>query len=540
VLNLAGEYYARTNRFRDSVEYYTRLLKQCKEPGDAALAQSTQSRIIALWLALGDLDNAKREIDLFVVKYPNDQQGMIYTGAYHRIGGDIQKAKEAFDAHLEKDSNNTVALWQRGQMYMLMGRWQAAVDDLRKAKSFSPDGFMYQHRIGLADALLEMGRGDEAIVELRSILDQKPDQTAVAEALIDAYARVRPPRYTDAENVVYTYMRLYPKEYKWPMLLGQLGSRMQKWDKALQGYEKAAELARDRQEVIAALFNAYKQANKPKAMTDYLAQMLSDRQLEQAPYQLSGLGWAYKQIGQNDKSIDAFDRALAAAGEDFIAYTRVVGDMVGVLGMEQALSRAKSRADADPDNIEKQKAIIHLLQASGKNEEALAACQRVGALAVRDRDVVFAHLAQGMLLQELGRSEEAKPFYEKVLKTDPKQPLALNNMAFLLADSFAKPAEALPYAQEAVKADPNNAGVLDTLGHVLSLNGRHGEALGALFRARDQDKKSAAVLYHLGQAYERKGDKIEAKSWYERAKVLAQEQGDKRYLPKILKALGGS
>lgn len=540
VLNSAGEYYARTNRFRDSVEYYNRLIQMCTEPADAAMAQSTHSRIIALWLALGDLDNAKKEIDAFVVKYPDDAQGMIYTGAYHRIGGDIQKAKEAFDAHLERDSNNTVALWQRGQMYMLMGRWQAAVDDLRKAKTFSPDGFLYQHRIALADALIELGRGDEAIVELRSIIDQKPDQTAVAEALIDAYARIRPPRYTEAENVVFTYMRLYPKEYKWPMILGRLGERMQKWDKAVQGYEKAAELARDRQEVIAALFNAYKQANRPKAMTDYLSQMLSERQLEQAPYQLSGLGWAYQQIGEKEKAMDAFDRALTAAGEDFIAYTRVVGDMVSVLGISEALSRAQTRSQADPKNIEKQKAVIHLLQASGKNEEALAACKAVTDLATRDRDVVFARLAQGMLLQELGRADEARTHYEAVLKVDAKQPLALNNLAFLLADSLNKPAEALPYAQQAVKATPNDPGVLDTLGYVLSLNGRHGEALGALFRARDQDKKSVAILYHLGQTYERKGDKIEAQSWYERAKSLGQEQGDKRYLPKILKALGAA
>ncbi|MBI5763174.1 MAG: tetratricopeptide repeat protein [Planctomycetes bacterium] len=540
VLNSAGEYYARTNRFRDSVEYYNRLLQMCAAPEDAALAQSTHSRIIALWLALGDLDNAKKEIDAFVVKYPNDAQGMIYTGAYHRIGGDIQKAKEAFDAHLERDSNNAVALWQRGQMFMLMGRWQAAVDDLRKAKTFSPDGFLYQHRIALADALIELGRGDEAIVELRSIIDQKPDQTAVAEALIDAYARVRPPRYTDAENIVYTYMRLYPKEYKWPMILGRLGERMQKWDKAVQGYEKAAELARDRQEVIAALFNAYKQANRPKAMADYLSQMLSDRQLEQAPYQLSGLGWAYQQIGEKEKAMDTFDRALTAAGEDFIAYTRVVGDMASVLGKAEALSRAQSRAQADPKNIEKQKAVLHLLQASGKNDEALAACKVVTDLATRDRDIVFARLAQGMLLQQLGRAEEARTHYEAVLKVDAKQPLALNNLAYLLADSLNKPAEALPYAQQAVKASPNDPGFLDTLGYVLSMNGRHGEALGALFRARDQDKKNVAIQYHLGQTYERKGDKIEAQAWYERAKSLAQEQGDKQYLPKILKALGAA
>jgi tetratricopeptide (TPR) repeat protein len=374
-------------------------------------------------------------------------------------------------------------------------------------------------------------------VELKSILDQKPEQTAVAEALIDAYARVKPPRFSDSETVIFTYMRMFPKDPKWPTILGRLGERMQKWEKAIQGYEKASELARENRDLIIALFNAYKRADRPKAMTDYLAEKLSERQLERMPLQLASLGWAYFKIGQREKGLESFDRALLAAADDFVAYTTVISEMVSVIGLKEALERARNEVARDPNNIEKQKSLVHLLQYDKKPEEALKAAARVGELASREKDVIFAHLAQGMLLEQADRRPEAKPHYEAVLKIDAKQPIALNNMAFLLAEGMNNPSEALPYAQQAVRSDPNNADWLDTLGYVLMLNGRTGEAMGALLRAKDIERENPTILLHLGECQIKRGEKEEAQQWLRKAKDVAEKKGDKRVLPKIEKAL---
>ena len=54
--------------------------------------------------------------------------------------------------------------------------WQQAIDVLRQAKTFSPNGFNYRHRVTLANALLEAGKGNDAVIELRTILDHRPDQ----------------------------------------------------------------------------------------------------------------------------------------------------------------------------------------------------------------------------------------------------------------------------------------------------------------------------------------------------------------------------
>jgi tetratricopeptide (TPR) repeat protein len=273
-------------------------------------------------------------------------------------------------------------------------------------------------------------------------------------------------------------------------------------------------------------------------MTDYMAEKLSEQQLEHMPLQLADLAWAFYQIGQKDKAYEWFDRALAAAGEDFMSYTNVARAMTDVIPKTEALARISGQAKADGANIERQKALVHMFYLNGRPQDALETAKSVGKLAVRDQDIVFAHLAQGMLLEQLNRAAEAQPHYEAVLKIDPKQPIALNNIAYLLGDTLKKPAESLPYAQQAVRADPNNANVLDTLGYMLLLNNRVGEAMGALLRAKDIDKENVAVHYHLGLAFQKKNDPEEAKLWLLKARELAQKKGDEENKPKINKALG--
>lgn len=516
----AGEYYARTNRYRDSLEYYQRALKAMDDA--SADAQKTRSRIIALTLAIGDLEASRKGIDEFLQKYPNDSQGMVYEGAYHRVAGDVQQARKAFDAHLEKSPDNAVALWQRGQLFMLMGKWRQAIEDLAKAKTFSPDGFGYQHRTALAEALLESGQGDMAISELRSILDEKPDQQAVAEALVDVYSRIKPPRYGDAENLIYTYMRKFPRDYKWPMLLGRLGERSLDMEKAVQAYQKAAELSRYKADAVVALLRSCKAANRPQVIVDYAAEKLSTRMLDTMPLALSTIAWAYSKTNQPEKAMETYDKALVSSGADVAVYTRVVKEMVETFGGDAALEREKKRAEGQPDNIERQKVLVNLLQLGNNDKEALAVAQRIETLAAKDTDITFAMLAQGLLLQRLEQFEEAKVKYENVIKREPDNAVALNNIAYLLTDELGKPAEAVPYAERANRLEPGNPEILDTLGWALAKTNRTGEAAGMLLRAIQVDANSVAALYHLGVVHLNKGELEDARYRLETAKMIAE------------------
>src|SRR5262249_47448418 len=76
-------------------------------------------------------------------------------------------------------------------------------------------------------------------------------------------------------------------------------------------------------------------------------------------------------------------------------------------------------------------------------------------------------LELAQLCESAGRTQQAKEYYEDVLRIDQDQAAAKNNLAWLLANSDnATPADldrALQLAQDAKNALPNNPSVADTL-----------------------------------------------------------------------------
>lgn len=546
ILSLAADFYRKAKRYNESIDMLDKLL--ATEDLDLNLKQNAQSRKIAALLAMNELDRAKIEIDAFVAAYPDDDQGMIYEGAYHRVGGDIKKAEQAFDRHLARDPDNAVALWQRGQLHALQKKYQLAIRDLQRAKNVKPTAFGYQHRILLADAFVEVGRYDDAINELNDILEADPTQDRIAKALIDTYIRVRPPQYQEAEDLIYRYMRTYPRDYQWPILLGQLGTISHDIRKRVAGYAKAAELSQNQPDTVRELFSALRDGNDPQGIIDYATTKITPTALNRVPNALSDLAWAYHRKNDRNRALESFKRSLAAAGDNFITYNQIIRDMYTILGPEDALTEMQAAADADPSNLLKRRALVHLYWMNGKSEDAIQVAEEIQQQAVRDGDILFAHLSKGMLHAAKGDYQASRTEYEAALKIDPNHPMVLNNLSYMLAESMNLPKEALPYAKKAARLQPNNPDILDTYGWIQALNGQLGEAAGTLLRALDLDDKHPDVLIHLAKVDLLRGECGDARR---RLKYLkdttdakisegispAEKQAVQAVLPKIKEAM---
>ncbi len=542
ILSLAADFYRKSKRYDESIAALEKLL-QIKDL-DIAFAQNAQSRKIAALLAMNELDRAKTEIDSYIADFPDDDQGMIYIGAWHRVAGDVKRAEEAFDRHLARDPDNAVALWQRGQLHMLQNKYQLAVQDLQRAKTVKPGAFGYQHRILLADAYVELGRFQDAIKELNDILKDDPTLDRIAKALIDTYMRVRPARYQEAEDLIYRYMRTYPRDYQWPMLLGQLGKISQDLNKRVTGYLKAAELSQNQPDPVRELFSALRSANDAPSIIAYATQKLTPTTLNRVPEAISDLAWAYHRTGDKDRCVESFKQSLSAAGDNFIRYNSIIGDMAQLLGPQEALAQMKAASDADSSNLLKRRALVHLYWINQNIPGAIEVCNQIEAAAVRDGDALFAHIAKGMLYNAQQNYTKSRDEYEAALSIDSNHPMLLNNLSFLLAESMNLPAEALPHAKKASRLQPNNPDILDTYGWIQAMNGQLGEAEGTLLRALDLDSKHIDVLVHLAKLHAKRGDCDDARrrlkyvnEVIEQRISQGEEQAVQRELPKIKEAL---
>ena len=130
---------------------------------------------------------------------------------------------------------------------------------------------------------------------------------------------------------------------------------------------------------------------------------------------------------------------------------------------DAAIARFQELLKADPKSADLLLRLAETQRRKGDINGAIDTFRRASEMAPTD----FRPMLQvGLLLDGTGRRDQAKPAYEQVLKLQPDQPVALNNLAFIKAESGQDLDEALTMAQRARQGMPNSPDVMDTLGWI--------------------------------------------------------------------------
>jgi Flp pilus assembly protein TadD len=143
-----------------------------------------------------------------------------------------------------------------------------------------------------------------------------------------------------------------------------------------------------------------------------------------------------------------------------------------------------------------------------------------------------------MLYEELGRKDEAKQFYEHSLKIDPNDPLALNNLAYLLAENNGDLNLALSYAQKAKQRMPNFPEITDTLGSIYLKKNLTDNAIDSFKSITIQVPTSATYHYHYAMALKQKGDLPNARKECQAALADKPNKAEEDQIRKFLSSLG--
>jgi Flp pilus assembly protein TadD len=132
-------------------------------------------------------------------------------------------------------------------------------------------------------------------------------------------------------------------------------------------------------------------------------------------------------------------------------------------------------------------------------------------------DPTFApvHVAMGVLAERRGNKGVARDHYLNALNHDRDNVIALNNLAYILADNFGEDRQALDYAMRAYQLRSNDPRIMDTLGYILVKNERPQDALNLLQQAHTLLPEIPVVAIHLAQAKIALGDKAAARALLE-------------------------
>ena len=154
--------------------------------------------------------------------------------------------------------------------------------------------------------------------------------------------------------------------------------------------------------------------------------------------------------------------------------------------------------------------------------------QTVTSRATLSRSLV---MMMGSVYEKKNDLSKAQSSYEKALQVKPDDPLASNNLAYILLETNRNPDLALRLAQTARRGKPELSNVADTLGWAFYQKGIYESAI-SMFQeaiklgAKYKEPESATYHYHLGLAYAHAAQPTLAKQHLERVLKINPNYSD--------------
>jgi tetratricopeptide (TPR) repeat protein len=215
---------------------------------------------------------------------------------------------------------------------------------------------------------------------------------------------------------------------------------------------------------------------------------------------------------------------------------------------DRALALMKEETDRAPESKGKAALLVATAEAAGKNDVALSELQKMAAQNPSSPDIQMrigaVQLKEGKLPEALesfekarqiapnragidgivanieeqaGKKAEAMADYRKALQKTPEDPAALNNLAFLLADSGGDTKEALDMVTKAIRKAPNVPQLKDTMAWIQIKRHNTAEALQILKKLTMDFPNDNTFRYHYAVALIESGDRAEARQQAETA-----------------------
>jgi Flp pilus assembly protein TadD len=200
--------------------------------------------------------------------------------------------------------------------------------------------------------------------------------------------------------------------------------------------------------------------------------------------------------------------------------------------LEKSMPILEQLVAAHPEMTLAQLRLGDLQVRKGDMEHGIASLQKARDLAPRSVEPVLL-LADAQ--QAAQRLEDAKRNYRAALKLDEGNLKALNNLAFLIADTGGGLDEALKLASEASQKAPKQPNIADTMGYVYLKMRNNATALHVFANLAKQYPANPTFRYHHGLALIETGNKAAAK--LELQAALADKPGVS-LVAKIKEALG--
>jgi tetratricopeptide (TPR) repeat protein len=255
------------------------------------------------------------------------------------------------------------------------------------------------------------------------------------------------------------------------------------------------------------------------------------------PRAWNNLGRAYAAMTQYDKAIAAYKKAIEVNAYDEWAYNNLGGVYEAQQKHTEAMEAYRKQIEVNPLDEFAHFSVGRLLMRDKKYDEAVVELQRASGIRPDDPGILQ-QLGEAYL--NVNKTDQAMAAFDKALEKSPT-PEVWNNVAYVLAKSKVRLDRAQQYAESAVSSTETllrnlPAEQAEWIGTVTSASlASYWDTLGwVYFQQGDLDKAEKYLLAswqhshhgevgdHLGQLYEKRGDKENARITYTQALASPQ------------------
>ncbi len=465
------------------------------------------------WLRAGDVEAAVRMLDGAVAADPED------LGARHTRVQVLLAAERPLDA--VEDARELVrrtpgefgGLALLGRIQLELGRYGEALEVLTGAAAVRPDdpGVLY----GRSVALVELGRGEEALPLLSRLVNDVPDSFA-GWALFAGVLRQR----SDIESLVTaaeSYERALDVRPADPATVHSLASLFGELGLYLRGAatidaaggaiaaDPVVQLLRGRLLAQAGSFAA--------AVPAYQRAL----DLEASAEAWTHLGVAYAALADSEGAIDAFTNAVRADALDAEAQLGLGEQLLANGRIAAAIDSLTQAALLLPDSSRAQHLMGKALDASGDVAGAVATLRFAADLDPSNVDPLMDLAAVLERLDDVAGARTVRDEIDAVARP-PGSPGAasVTEVGQLLRDGYVQlrlgdAARAVELLGDVVGQEPDNEGARFFLGRALASVGDVEQAIASLEAAQQLNPFRAETYAALADLYERVGRSSDAR-----------------------------
>ncbi len=492
----------------------------------ADLIDEAATQLKALFAAASDAE----------AKFSIDAQMHLLDGVIATKQGRREDASAAYDAAVNLERANPLVYQQRAQFRMtsdVPAERALARADLEKAIELDQKAIL--PREALVQWHLDRKDPTAAIGELQRLIAVQPRYAPARVRLAELYVTRGPAAAGALERLIDDSQTQMPNLVLWDQLRAQavimnlpasadFQTRVRAYAESANYYAKVYERSKNVR-TANLLATAYLNARQgPKALevlNDWPAELAKSGHLQA----MRARGLAMQGGEFVDQAKRVFTKAMEIAGDNRQALGSVLTHMQSALPVTDQKALIEPRLGQDPTG-QLQLAMGQLELRTGKYDQAI---DRLVQLHQRmpDETNVLRVLASGCYMAD--RKAESRKYYELLLTKQQDDLMALNNLAYMLADDLDEAELAIAKATRALELvgrdEIQRANVMDTLGWVQFRAGHIDEAVDTLRRSVALNPMAANCL-HLGEVLAKRGENDMAREQLMRARRFAEESKD--------------